>query len=59
MAGILMNALHGNLNRLSEKNFKKLLTYYETGTLSLADHYLLLSEIIGPEVFSLAVRVPE
>tara|TARA_Y100001951_G_scaffold85115_1_gene74849 strand:- start:137 stop:325 length:189 start_codon:yes stop_codon:yes gene_type:complete len=47
MDGILMKALHGNLNKLSEENWKKLLTYYEGNTLSLQDQCSLLSEITG------------
>ena len=44
-----MNKLHGNLHLLSEDNLKRLVNYYVTGTLSLRDQYLLLSEIIGPK----------
>jgi hypothetical protein len=58
MDGILTNALHGNFNRLSDESMKKLLSYFETGTLSLRDHYLLLREIIGPEAMSLVLKVP-
>ena len=58
MDGILMNALHGNLHRLSEKSLRKLVNYYITGTLSLQDHYLLLNEIIVTfEVGRLALRM--
>ena len=56
MDGTLMNALHGNLNRLSERNWKKLLTYFETGTLLLQDQYSILNEIIGPKAMSLALK---
>jgi hypothetical protein len=59
MDGILMNALHGNLHRLSEKGLNKLLNYYITGTLSLPDHYSLLNEIIGPKAMSKALVVPK
>jgi len=40
-----MNALHGNLHRLSEQNLKKLINYYVTGTLSSTDQALLLKQI--------------
>jgi hypothetical protein len=53
-----MSALHGNLNKLSEESWKKLLQYFETGTLSLPDHYLLLNEITGPKVMLRALKVP-
>jgi hypothetical protein len=56
MDGILMNALHGNLSRISVENWKSLLKYFETGTLSLQDQYLLLNEIIGPKAFSLVLK---
>jgi len=59
MDGILMNALHGNLNLLSEKSMKKLLNYFETGTLSLQDQYLLLKEIIGLEAYTRVLQVPD
>jgi len=55
----LTNALHGNLHRLSEKNLKKLINYYVTGTLSLPDHYLLLNEIIGPKAMSKVLVIPK
>ena len=58
MDGFLMNNLHNNLNKLSEESMKKLVSYFETGTLSLKDHYLLLNEIIGPEVFSRQLHLP-
>jgi hypothetical protein len=58
MDGILMKALHGNLNQLSDESMKKLVNYYATGILTLRDHYLLLSEIIGPEAWSQVLRVP-
>ena len=56
MDGTLMNALHGNLNRLSEQSWKTLLNYFETGTLLLQDQYLILNEIIGPKAMSLVLR---
>ena len=56
MDGILMNALHGNLSQLSEKNWKSLLKYFETGILSLQDQYLILNEIIGPKAMLLALK---
>ena len=56
MDGTLMNALHGNLNRLSERNWKKLLKYFETGTLLLQDQYSILNEIIGPKAMLLALK---
>tara|TARA_R100000008_G_scaffold68119_1_gene45301 strand:+ start:134 stop:313 length:180 start_codon:yes stop_codon:yes gene_type:complete len=49
MDGDLMKALHGNLNKLSEKNMNKLLKYFEGSTLSLQDQCSLLSEITGHE----------
>ena len=42
-----MKALHGNLSKLSEENWKKLLSYYEGNTLSLPEQCSLLSEITG------------
>ena len=51
-------SLDGNLNLLSDESMKKLVRYYETGTLSLADHYLLLNEIIGPKAMSLVLHLP-
>jgi len=45
MDGILMKELHGSLSLLSEKNWKSLLKYFETGTLSSQDRYLLQREI--------------
>ena len=45
MDGILMNELHGSLSLLSEKNWKNLLNYFATGTLSSQDRYLLQKEI--------------
>tara|TARA_R100001086_G_scaffold224224_1_gene142161 strand:- start:327 stop:539 length:213 start_codon:yes stop_codon:yes gene_type:complete len=59
MDGILMNALHGNLNQLSDKSLKKLIGYFATGSLSLPDHYLLLSEIIGPKAMLKVLKVPD
>ena len=50
MDGTLMNALHGNLNLVSEKNWRNLLKYYETGILSLQDQSLLLNEITKHQV---------
>ena len=58
MDGILMNALHSNLHRLSDKSFEKLINYYATGTLSLPDQYLCLNEIIGPKAMSKALHLP-
>ena len=59
MDGTLMNALHGNLNRLSEQSWKTLLKYFETGTLLLQDQYLILNEIIGPKAMSLVLRASD
>jgi hypothetical protein len=59
MDGILMNALHGNLNLLSEKNLKRLVKYFETGILSLQDQYLILNEIIGPKAMSLVLKASD
>jgi len=47
-----MNALHGNLNRLSEPSLKTLVNYYGTGILSLQDQSLLLNEITESQVIS-------
>ena len=47
MDGILMKALHGNLSKLSDQNFQKLLKYYGGDTLSLPEQCSLLSEITG------------
>ena len=59
MDGALMNALHGNLNRLSAKNWKSLVKYFETGILSLQDQYLILNEIIGPKAMSLVLKASD
>ena len=53
MDGTLMNKELGNLNKLSEENWKKLLNYYETNTLSLQDRCSLLNEITGHKVTSM------
>ena len=45
MDGRLIRALHGNLHRLSEKNYEKLKRYYAGDTLSLEDQNSLLNEI--------------
>lgn len=45
MDGTLMNALHGNLNVLSEKSFQILLNYYRSGSLTSQDQSLLQNEI--------------
>jgi len=45
MGGALMKELHGNLNRLSDESLKHLLSYYETGTLSLKIESFLLNEL--------------
>ena len=58
MAGTLMNELHGNLHKLSDESFKKLVNYYATNTLTLRDHYSLLNEIIGPKVMLKALKLP-
>ena len=49
MGGTLMSLLHGNLNRLSDENWKHLLNYYATGTLSLKTESLLLKELTEPQ----------
>ena len=59
MDGILMKNLHGNLNQLSEKSWKKLLKYFETGILSLPDQYLILNEIIGHKAMSLVLKASD
>lgn len=45
MDGVLMNALHGSLHRLSKKSWKKLKKYYEKGTLSSKARRSILKEI--------------
>jgi hypothetical protein len=45
MGGALMRELHGNLNRVSDENWKELLNYYATGTLSLKTESSLLKEL--------------
>ncbi len=47
MDGILMNELHGNLNRLSEESWKQLLNYFENNTLTVQERCSLLNEITG------------
>ena len=45
MDGHLMKELHGSLHRLSKKNMKRLLKYYEKGTLKSKARNSLLKEI--------------
>jgi hypothetical protein len=45
MDGHLMSELHGSLHRLSKKNMKRLLKYYEKGTLKSKARNSLLKEI--------------
>jgi hypothetical protein len=45
MDGRLIRALHGNLHRLSDRNYEKLKRYYEGDTLSFEDQNLLLNEL--------------
>tara|TARA_B000000565_G_scaffold190853_1_gene145595 strand:- start:241 stop:429 length:189 start_codon:yes stop_codon:yes gene_type:complete len=45
MDGVLMNALHGSLHRLSKKSWKKLKKYYAKGTLSSKARRSILKEI--------------
>ena len=45
MDGHLMKELHGSLHRLSKKSMKKLLKYYEKGTLKSKARNSLLKEI--------------
>ena len=52
MDGTLTRELHSNLHKLSEKNFRKLVNYFATNTLSLRDQYSLLSDLIGPQAMS-------
>jgi len=40
-----MKELHGNLSRVSDENWKHLLNYYATGTLSLKTESSLLREL--------------
>tara|TARA_R100000234_G_scaffold83338_1_gene52783 strand:+ start:403 stop:582 length:180 start_codon:yes stop_codon:yes gene_type:complete len=58
MDGVLTNMLHSNLNLLSELSMKRLLKYYETGTLSSQDRNLLLKEIIAAKDTSKAAHLP-
>ena len=57
MDGILINQLHGNLNLLSEMSMRKLVSYFETGILSLKDRNLLLKEIILAKATSKVVHL--
>ena len=52
MDGLLMRELHGSLHRLSERNWRRLKGYYETGILSSLDQSSLLSEITKHKVMS-------
>ena len=45
MAGDLTKLLHGNLHRLSDKNFKILMKYYEIGILTYEEENSLRNEI--------------
>lgn len=45
MDGISTLDLHGNLNRLSDKNFQILLKYFKTGTLLSQEKISLQKEI--------------
>ena len=45
MAGDLMNLLHGNLHRLSNKNFETLKRYFDGDTLTLEEENSLRNEI--------------
>ena len=58
MDGTLMSELHGNLHKLSDESFKKLVNYFATNTLSLPDHYSLLNEIIGPKAMLKVLKLP-
>jgi len=49
MGGALMKELHGNLSRVSDENWKDLLNYYATGTLSLKTESSLLRELTEPQ----------
>jgi len=49
MGGALMKELHGNLSRVSDENWKHLLNYYATGTLSLKIESSLLKELTEPQ----------
>ena len=49
MDGILTNALHGNLHRLSELNLRALIHYYESGFLSSQDRSSLLKDLTSQE----------
>jgi len=58
MDGILMNALHGSLHRLSKKSWKKLRKYYETGILSSKARRSILKEITKYKDTFKAARQP-
>ena len=45
MDGTLMSLLHGNLNQLSDESLRKLVKYYETGTLTSLDRSSLLDDL--------------
>ena len=47
MDGTLMNKELGNLNKLSDESWKKLLKYFETSSLTLQERCSLLNEITG------------
>ena len=49
-----MKLLHGNLHLLSKKNFEKLVTYFNSGTLSSKDLSLLLLDLTRQEDMSKA-----
>ena len=54
MDGILTKELHGKLHQLSKKNFDKLVTYFNSGTLSSKDLSLLLLDLTRQEDMSKA-----
>jgi hypothetical protein len=47
MAGDLTKLLHGNLHRLSDKNFKILTSYYEGNILTSEEENSLRNEIMA------------
>jgi len=56
MDGVLMKELHGSLHRLSKKNWKRLIKYYETGILSSKARKKLLKEITKHKAMFLEQR---
>jgi len=58
MDGILILALHNSLQRLSKKNWKRLMKLSEGDTLSLKARKKLLNAITKPKVTSKVPHLP-